>query len=101
MYDPKEDYRIQCWEAVSYGAHALANALPLAVTIAAIAFLVQSVLSQPFTLSCKSEPMQTAPAPAAFIIKPNAKASAVSDEKKTDATPKAEPSVIYQRKEQY
>lgn len=101
MYDPKEDYKIDCWQAAAYGARALANALPLAVLIAAFAFLIQSVLSQPFTLSCKSEPIQTATAPAALVIEPDAKASEVSDEKKTEVAPQAEPSVIYPRKEQY
>ena len=97
MYDPKEDYKIDCWQAAAYGARALANALPLAVLIAAFAFLIQSVLSQPFTLSCKSEPMQTVTAPA-VIIEPDTKES---EEKKVEVAPQAEPSVIYPRKEQY
>lgn len=93
MYDPKEDYKIECWEAASYGARALANALPLAVLIAAFAFLLQSVLSQPFTLSCKSEPVPVQTTAQAVIIEPDAKASI---EKKAEV----EPSVIYPRKEQ-
>lgn len=96
MYDPEEDYKTECWEAAAYGARALANALPLAVLISAFAFLLQSVLSQPFTLSCKSEPVQKATAQA-VIVEPDAKAS---DEKKAEVAPQAEPSVIYQSKEQ-
>lgn len=97
MYDPKEDYKTECWEAAAYGARALANALPLAVLIAAFAFLLQSVLSQPFTLSCKSEPVPVQPTAQAIIIEPDAK---MSDEKKAEVAPQTEPSVIYQRKEQ-
>lgn len=93
MYD-SEDYKIECWRAAAYGARALANALPFAITIAALAFLIQSTLSQPFTLSCKSEP--TKATAQAVVIEP-----VTEDTKEEVTTPQAEPTPSYQFKEQY
>lgn len=96
MYE-SEEYKIECWRAAAYGVRLLANALPVAVTVAALAFLIQSVLSQPFTLSCKSEPMQAVAK--AVVIEPTGEAA--TDEEKSAMAPKAEPSTVFQSKEPY
>ena len=97
MYE-SEEYKIECWRAAAYGVRLLANALPFAITVAALAFLIQSILSQPFTLSCKSEPMQVDAK--AAVIEPTNEVS-TDEEEKSEMAPKAEPSAIFQRKEPY
>lgn len=96
MYD-SEDYKIEIWRAAAYGARALANALPFAVTIAALAFLIQSTLSQPFTLSCKSEPTK---AIAQAVATEPMTEDLVDRDKKVEA-PEAEPTPHYLYKEKY
>lgn len=96
MYD-SEDYKIEIWRAAAYGARALANALPFAVTIAALAFLIQSTLSQPFTLSCKSEPRKATAQ--AVVAEPMTEDSMDEDEKAK--APEAEPTPHYLYKEKY
>lgn len=98
MYE-SEEYKIECWRAAAYGVRLLANALPLAITVAALALLIQSVLSQPFTLLCKSEPMHAAAK--APVIESTGEVSAEEEEKAEMMAPKAEPSKIFQRKEPY
>ena len=98
MYE-SEEYKIECWRAAAYGVRLLANALPFAITVAALAFLIQSILSQPFTLSCNSEPMHAAAK--AAVIKPTGEVSTDEEEKAEMMAPKAEPSNIFQRKEPY
>lgn len=98
MYE-SEEYKIEFWRAATYGVRCLANALPLAITVAAFAFLVQSILSQPFTLTCKSEPMKMA-APA-VVAKPVLKDLVNAEDEEKMTTPQAEPPATYKYKEQY
>ncbi len=89
MMNDYDNYELKrnFWRAATNLLYSLSSAAPFVISTLALAFLLQSALSEPFSFSCKSTPMKSA----TRATKPRPQPEALAYEKLKAAEPPQEP----------